>query len=926
MKKSLYFILILICFSSTSAFSQQRIIIHGKVNNSTSLETVPAVSVTIKGGTGGTFTDDKGSFKLITTHPLPVTLLFSSIGYETQEITVTDAATVVLVSFKPAAVLGTEVVISASRLPERILESPVSIERVGIAAIRNSPAEDYYEIAKTLKGVDFTTSSLTFMSLSTRGFNESGNPRFNQFIDGMDNQAPGLNFSVGSIVGPSQLDVESMELLQGASSALYGSGGMNGTLLINSKDPFKYQGISVELKEGMMHLGKNDPLGASPYYNMAFRWGYKVSDKFAFKVGAEYTQAQDWVASDSSDYTGVGNQGHPIAGTRASDANYNGVNIYGDETSLNLNSASTPFLLGAAAAIVGADPAANSAIQGVLATDTLNPLNVSRTGYKETAIINPTTEILKLTGGLYYKLAPQTELSLTGNYGTGNTVYTGADRYSLKDLKMGQYKLEVKSDYWFLKAYTTQENSGNSYNATVAAQLFNEAWKPSYNPSSPQTSWYPQYSAAYLEGRSGIATGTPMTVAQANVFARSQADIGMPVPGSVQFDTLFNKVISKPIPIGAKFLDRTNLYHIEGQYNFTHYIKWAEVLAGASYRIYRLNSQGTIFADTAGPINTGEFGAYIQVSKKILEDKLKLTVSGRYDKNQNFQGKFTPRISAVYKVAPDQFIRASYQNAYHFPTNQNQWINLNTGAGILIGGLPQLRQFYHFDTNPAINPNTGTPQTFGTFKPESVNSYEIGYKGVFNKRLLVDVYIYYSSFQNFLGRTNVIQSKSGNPATINPADPSTYTGYSVSINSPDKVNTYGMGVSASYLLHHNFELDANFSNDNIDSPDSSFVTYWNTPKYRFNLGVANTGFGPKDLFGFNLQYRWQDKYYTESDFKQGNTAAFGTLDALISYKLPDIHSLIKIGATNLLDHYYFSAYANPAIGGLYYVSFAYNVF
>jgi outer membrane receptor protein involved in Fe transport len=82
----------------------------------------------------------------------------------------------------------------------------------------------------------------------------------------MDNQAPGLNFAVGSIVGLSELDVESMELLQGASSALYGPGGMNGTLLINSKDPFKYQGLSFQMKNGVMHTdGKyRDP---SPYYN-----------------------------------------------------------------------------------------------------------------------------------------------------------------------------------------------------------------------------------------------------------------------------------------------------------------------------------------------------------------------------------------------------------------------------------------------------------------------------------------------------------------------------------------------------------------------------------------------------------------------------------------------------------------------------------
>ncbi|WP_431209709.1 TonB-dependent receptor plug domain-containing protein [Puia sp. P3] len=198
-----------------------------------------------------------------------------------------------------------------------------------------------------LKGVDVTSSSLTFTSITTRGFNGSGNARFNQYVDGMDNQAPGLNFSVGSIVGLSSLDVDNMELLPGASSALYGSGGMNGTLLITSKDPFKYQGVSAEVKVGGMHLGSKDkdPVGGSAYYNAAIRWGQKVSDNFAFKIGVQYVNAKDWAGTNYSNYTGTGtgSKNHPIPGTRQSDPNYNGVNVYGDETSLDLNSANTPF-------------------------------------------------------------------------------------------------------------------------------------------------------------------------------------------------------------------------------------------------------------------------------------------------------------------------------------------------------------------------------------------------------------------------------------------------------------------------------------------------------------------------------------------------------------------------------------------------------
>ncbi len=952
MKKKLQYLIVIVLLNFIAIASFAQTTISGNINNSVSNDKVPAVSITVKGGSQGTFTDDKGKFKIKVTK-LPATLVFSSIGYDQQEITVTDAAQTLNVSFVPTSTLGQDVVVSASRLPEKVMTSPVSIERIGIATIRNSPATDYYDIVKTLKGVDVTNSSLTFTSVTTRGFNGSGNPRFNQFVDGMDNQAPGLSFSVGSIVGPSQLDVDNVELLPGASSALYGSGGMNGTLLITSKNPFKYQGVSFEVKEGIMHLGSQDPVGVSPYTNISARWGKKVSDRFAFKIGGELIDAKDWVAHDSTNYTGAGtgSANHTIPGTRASDPNYNGVNVYGDDINANMqsvaNSVQTQTRNGLLAASGGSydvvasmnsNLPANATPQQIqsyisslpagfqpsvtnlvpfyfgLRNNLIPNQNVSRTGYNESQIINPRTYIVKLNAGLYYKLTPKTEASFQAYYGTGNSVYTGSDRYSLKNLMIGQYKLEVRNENWFVKAYTTQENSGDAFNATIATDLFDEAWKPS-------TTWFPQYVAAYFQT---IAAGGTQSMAYAN--ARNFADIGRPVAGSVNFDTTFNKVVSQAIPKGGKFLDRTCLYNIDGQYNLKQYVKFADVLVGASYRLYRLNSQGTLFADTTGPINTSEFGAYIQLARKFIDDKLKLTLSGRYDKNQNFAGKFTPRIAAVYTVAPDQNIRASYQNAYRFPSNQNQWINLNTGTGILIGGLPSLRQFYGFDTKPVYTPASvyafqaggGTDpsllvqQHFGEYKPETVNSYEIGYKGLFNKRLLIDAYIYYSQYKDFIGRVQAIQL-------------ATQEGFSVSVNSANKVSTNGYGLSVSYLLPHNFVVDVNASSDNIDNPDTNFATYWNTPKYRANIGVSNSGFGHKKLFGFNAQYRWQDSYYTESDFLQGNVPAFGTIDALVSYKLPKISAMIKVGGTNLLNHYYISAFANPSIGGLYYVSFAYNI-
>lgn len=966
MRKSYrYFAMLLAALICTlGAFAQT--VITGSVRNGSSKETVPAVSVTIKGSSIGTFTDSKGDFKLTTNQKPPFTLVISSVGFDSKEVTVNSAGFVEPIDLTPSATLGTEVVVSASRVPERILESPVSIERLSPVALRNTPNPNYYDAIRTLKGVDMTLSSLTFNSVSTRGFNGSGNTRVNQLMDGMDNQAPGLNFSVGSVIGLTELDVDNVELLPGASSALYGPGGMNGTVLISSKNPFKYQGFSAQIKTGVMHVDSRQRNSPSPYYDWSFRWGKNFNDKFAFKAGAQFIHAKDWVGDDYRNYDRNGGNVYgnlkPGGGTVTSDPNYNGVNVYGDETSQSMTGISLTVqntinsqVLGATGGTVNlvslmnaslppnATPAQYQAFVGSLpaalqpAASQMIPFYdgvrnnlygtqfVSRTGYKENEVVNNNTVNVKLSGGLYYKITPKIEASLTANWGTGNTVYTGSDRYSLLDLKIGQYKAELRSDNWYLKAYTTQENAGQSYNVTVTTQLFNEAWKPS-------TTWYPEYISAYWTA-TRVNGADPLVAHNA---ARGFSDRTRPAAGTQQFRTLYDQIRSKPIVNGGGlFLDKSDLYHAEGQYNFKQ-IKFADVIVGGNWRQYNLNSQGTLFADTAGRIKINELGAYLQVTKRLFNDVLKLNFAVRYDKNENFKGRFTPRLSAVVKVAKDHNIRASFQTAYRFPSTQNQWINLQTPFAKLIGGLPELRDFYNFGTNPVYTQasvqqfaQTGNPallktQSFNEFKPESVFSYELGYKGLINKRLLIDAYAYFTEYQDFLGRIVVIQSPTGTIPGL--AQVSARNIYSVSVNNTNKVNTYGWGFSADYLLPKGYQIGVNLSGDKIDNPDPNFITFFNSPALRTNVTFSNNGLGAKKRVGFSVNYRYQDGFYFQSDFTQGEIPAFSTVDAQVSYKLPSTRSVVRLGGTNIFNKYYQTAFGNPQIGGIYYVSFGFNVF
>lgn len=924
-KATCYVVTFLLANILTIAAIAQTVTINGNVRNSNSKDGAGAVSVIVKGEDVGTFTDDKGNFR-ITVKSLPVTLLISSVGYELQEVSVTDARPV-QVEFKPSNILGQEVVVAANRVPQKIMESPVSIERISAANIRNSPVSNYYDVVTTLKGVDITTSSLTFKTPTTRGFNSSGNTRFNQLVDGMDNQAPGLNFSVASIIGLSELDVDNIELLSGASSALYGPGGMNGTLLMTSKNPFKYQGLSFLVKAGLMHVGSERQRDPSAYHNWNLRWGKKVSEKFAFKINAELIQARDWMGTDTRNYSRLGTGGAVKAGNRQTDPNYDGINIYGDETTVDMRA----FFSQIAAGLPGA---ANFIAANGLLT---NPQNVSRTGYSERELFNPNTVNFKLAGSMHYKITPNTEAVLAAYWGTGNTIYTGSDRYSLKDFKMGQYKVEVNSKNWSFRAYTTQENAGESYNATATTRLFNESWKKSVttdaagNPTPLPTDWYIQYTYKYLSDRmSGL------TDYDAHQAARALADVGRPASNSQAFKTAYDAIRKKPISQnGGLLLDESDLYAVDVNYNLTHITKaFADVLIGANYKKYVLNSQGTLFADSTGAIGIAQYGAYIQASRQII-DMLSLTVSGRYDKMENFKGRFTPRITALVKVAKDNNVRLSYQTAYRFPSSQQQYINLQVGSTRLIGSNPSFADYFNFAGNPLYtfktNSATNALYDFKSFtppevKPESVSSFEAGYKGLLMQgKLLIDLYGYYGQYQDFLGRVNTIQTTTGNANDTSNA--SKRRNISVVVNSSDKVKTYGFGIGLDYRLPFNFIAGANLSSDVLKDVPSDFVAYFNAPKYKANFSIGNTGFGPDKRLGFSVAYRWQEGFYYQGDFANGNLPAVSNLDAQVSLKLPKANkSIIKLGATNLLNQYYYNAIGNSQIGGLYYISFGYNIY
>jgi len=880
---------------------------------------IPGANIILVGTSTGTVTDFDGRFSISVSQTPPFNVRASSIGFETIVKQVTANNQTLDFVLKEGTALD-EVVISASRTPERIFESPVTVERIGLKEIKNTASADFYDGLENLKGVDVNTNSLTFKSVNTRGFATFANNRFMQLVDGMDNSTPALNFPIGNLVGMTETDVLSVELLPGASSALYGANAFNGILFMRSKNPFDYSGISASVKRG---ITSQKAAGDNPYTDVSFRAAYKFSKKFAAKVNFGYLKGTDWAANSKVDKTNIG-------GTRTN-IDYDGVNIYGDEVSTNLKAVKeSPVFLAQLP-----NPALASLVPNVV---------VSRTGYDEGDLTDYNAESVKADWGLYYRpFEDDFEVSYVGKVGTGSTIYQGTNRYNIDGFFQQQHKFEIKNDNFFLRGYVVTDKAGDSYDMVFTGININRAWKD-------DNTWFGQYTGAYITATLGGATDE-----QAHAAARNTADTGRFLPGSDGYIAAFNKSITDPdLSTGSKFQDASTYYHADGNYNFSHLIDFAEIQVGGSYRKYNLNSSGTIYTDKDSPIEYSEYGVYTQIQKDLeLNDmlKLKLTGSVRYDKSEFFDGFFSPRISAGLTVNENHNIRASVQTGFRNPTTQDLFIGLNAGRAILVGAAPSnLDRYIHTDgaftqTGRVAYENsytatsvqelaaTGNPAVLkianpDLIKPEQVSSAEIGYRGKLNK-VIVDFSAYYNKYKDFISQAVVIAPYYGivgdGAASVAAIANGDYQAYSTYTNSLADVNSYGASIGLSTKLFGNYDLSGSYTYSKLDFDQNKypdFTTNFNTPEHKFKASFGNTELFKN--FGFNVAYRFSDDYFWEATFGNGVVPEFHVVDAQINLTVPSMKSIFKAGATNLTGKEYYTAYGTGYIGSMYYVSWTIN--
>lgn len=897
---ALCFLITSICFGQTN--------ISGTVKDASG-ETLAGVNIQVKGLVVGTISDTRGNFELSVNDAPPLTLVFSFMGYTSQEVEITDANTQGLnLQLEEQSILGQEIVVSASRVEENILKSPVTVEKVDLLTIQQTAAPEFYDALANVKGVQFTSSSLNFPQVNTRGFATIANVRFVQMVDGIDTQAPLLNFPTGNIVGIGELDIESMELLPGTASALYGPNAFNGVLLMNSKSPFEFQGLSAQAKGG---ITTSDAQGESfPFYNFGLRYAKAFNNKFAFKVNFSIFQAEDWHSTDYS--TDVNRPESTVDLT--DQPNFDGLNLYGDETRIAFT----------------------------VPVPSISPFDLRRTGWKEQDLVdNYESKSLKGDVALHYRITDKVEALYNYRLGGGSSVYQGSQKYALRDFTQEFHKLEFKSSNFFVRGYVTATDAGDSYNMAALGGLVNERISPT------AAEWAPTYGQTYVLAMQGYVPGVPAGNSYAaHQAARTQADAGRPDPTSAEFKQLVEDVRNDYFqrdPAGAKFIDNSRLYHGEFNYNFADKISFAEIQLGGNVRRYSLFSDGTIFNEAPDDgqnferINIDEFGFYTQISKTFAE-ALKLTGSLRFDKNENFEGRLTPRVSAVYTFSETHNLRASFQTGFRNPDTQAQYIYFPVGTNTLLGSARDNAARYGLHEGGAYTLDSWNAYLADGSRndallqevyvpyvgPEQLKSFEVGYKGILADNFLVDLNSYYTIYTDFIGGDDyVLREATTHQGEVVPRG----TVYSAYVNRPQEVTSMGVGLGISYNLPKYYALTGSYTYATFDdntNGSSEFRAGFNTPENKFSVGFGNRRVTKN--FGFNINFRWQEKFLWQSDFGSWNVPEFGLLDAQLSYKVPSIRTIIKLGGTNIAGKDYRTNLGGPFVGQQYYISLTFDEF
>ncbi len=260
--------------------------ISGRVTDTQTGRPLGGVSVSIAGVEGGAATDSDGRFTL-SAEPGSVSLVFASIGYESQRVdgvrVVAATSAEVDVALVPVELMLNPVVVTASRREERALSAPASVSMVSAEDVARVVAPGPGEHLKALPGIDVAQTGLVQMNVVARGFNNVFSGTLLTLVDHRYARVPSLRLNSYTMLPTTDLDIDRIEVSLGPGAALYGPNTTSGVMHMITASPIDRPGTSVSLAGGERSV-----------FQSQFRTSHALSDQFGFKVSGEYFRGNDF--------------------------------------------------------------------------------------------------------------------------------------------------------------------------------------------------------------------------------------------------------------------------------------------------------------------------------------------------------------------------------------------------------------------------------------------------------------------------------------------------------------------------------------------------------------------------------------------------------------------------------------------------------
>jgi outer membrane receptor for ferrienterochelin and colicins len=409
---------------------------------------------------------------------------------------------------------------------------------------------------------------------------------------------------------------------------------------------------------------------------------------------------------------------------------------------------------------------------------------------------------------------------------------------------------------------------------------------------------------------------------------------------------------------GTTLYDDESVFHLEGRTSRTFHGDAGRVVVGASVQDNTVNSQGTVLGPANDDRSDQYYGAFAQLEHSV--GHVRLIAAVRWDDSDLFPAQLSPKGALVFTPAKNHALRLTVDRAFLTPS----LVSLFGGRPASPGGVQNLSAIEaKLRADPAVSPaltavgpgklfdnSAAVPESaFGNphLAPQTVMSYEVGYKGQFGRRVFITLDAYDAHVQNFTTGLLPAGTTGLNPdfkawtapnavpaasraaveaavlSALTPLGstvkngltrlPDGTTAIVLSYGNVGSVDEWGVELGGSAALTNALTLSATYTWYNFAIRQNRLVGNVlapNTPQHKGSVALAYAGRQGLDL---GVDTRIVGGYPWSSGIWVGYVPASQIVNLNAGYRISP-HFRVYANATDLFDQQRFQVYGGSVIG------------